>query len=108
MTYQRISRSLSELGQAVPLDDVAGWTVSGRHGQLGHVVPPEDGDWGSDEHPLLLVRGGTSHALFFHVPLELVTTVARGRCDIRVRRRRLGLHCAPTSDGSVDLFLSQL
>ena len=106
VTYQRISRSLSELGQAVPLDDVAGWTVSGRHGQLGRVVPPEDGDWGSDEHPLLLVRGGTSLALFFHVPLELVTTVARGRCDIRVDADVSDFTAHLRPDGSVDLFLS--
>jgi hypothetical protein len=98
---------LSELGHAVPLAAVAGWTVSGRHGQLGHVVPLENGDWGTDESPLLLVRGGTSQALYFHVPVELVTAVARGRCDIRIDADVSDFTAHLRPDGSVDLFPSQ-
>jgi hypothetical protein len=99
---------LFELGHAVRLEDVAGWTVSGRHGQLGHVVPPEDGDWGTEDHPLLLVRGGISHALFFHVPVELVTTVARGRCDIHIDADISDFTAHLRPDGSIDLFPNHL
>ena len=105
--FRKIFRSLSELGHAVSLEDVAGWTVSGRHGPLGHVVPPEDGDWGTNQSPLLLVRGGTSYALYFHVPVELVTAVARGRCDLRIDADVSDFTAHLRPDGSVDLFLSQ-
>jgi hypothetical protein len=95
---------LSEPGHAVPLEDVAGWTVSGRHGPLGRVVQPESADWDADEHPLLLVRGGRSRALLFHVPLELVTVVARSRCEIRIDADVSDFSAHLRADGSVDLF----
>lgn len=105
--FQKSFRSLSELGHAVPLEDIAGWTVTGRHGQLGRVVLPENGDWGTDANPQLLVRGGTNHALFFHVPVELVTTVARCRCDLRIDADVSDFTAHLRPDGSVDLFPSE-
>ena len=98
---------MSELGHALPLDNIAGWTVTGRHGQLGQVVRPENGDWGTDENRRLLVRGGANDALYFHVPVELVTTVARCRCDLRIDADVSDFTPVLRPDGSVDLFPSE-
>jgi hypothetical protein len=91
------------MGSALPLPDVLGWTVSGRHGPLGHVVPTDSEECGVDGRTLL-VRGGTTDGLYYHVPVALVTAVA-------VRKRQLHVdadvadftaHLRP--DGTVDLM----
>jgi hypothetical protein len=86
-----------------PVAEVAGWTVAGRHGRLGEVVEPGASDFAVDETQLV-VRGGTSQALFFHIPVELVTNVARSRCWIRVDADVADFAPHLRTDGSVDLY----
>ncbi len=93
---------------ALRLPDVAGWSVSGRNGHLGLVVSDGrgEGDSGLDdlEARRLLVRGGTTDALYFHVPFELITSVARGRCDLKIDADVSDFVAHLRPDGSVDLF----
>lgn len=87
----------------IPVSEVAGWTVAGRHGTLGEVVDSGAGNFGVDETQLV-VRGGTSQALFFHIPVELVTTVARSRSWLRVDADVADFAPHLRADGSVDLY----
>ena len=88
---------------SIPVAEVAGWTVAGRHGRLGEVIEPGADDFEADETELV-VRGGTSQALFFHIPVDLVTNVARSRCWIRVDADVADFAPHLRSDGSVDLY----
>jgi len=92
------------------LPEFAGWSVSGRNGYLGLVVSEclvDSTEIGPDDQKArqLLVRGGTSDALYFHVPAELITTVARGRCDLRIDADVSDFLPHLRADGSVNLFL---
>lgn len=84
-------------------DRVTGWTVSGRHGRLGRVVDSDDCDRSTDsEH--LLVRGGTTDVLYYHIPLKLVRQVAMTRRSIRIDADISDFTAHLRADGSVDLF----
>jgi hypothetical protein len=80
-----------------------GWRVSGRHGLLGRVVPSD-----SDRHPhdreSLLVRGGTSEALYYHVPVALVTRIALKKRLVHVDADIADFTAHLRRDGSVDLL----
>jgi hypothetical protein len=52
----------------------------------------------------LLVRGGTTQALYFHVPVDLVSAVASSRCDLRIDADVSDFTAHLQPDGSVDLF----
>jgi hypothetical protein len=83
--------------------DLAGWTVAGRHGALGRVLssgPDSQGDASAS----LLVRGGTTEALYYHVPVSLVTGIAVEErvVEIDADIDDFAPHLRP--DGSVDLF----
>ena len=91
---------------ALHLTELAGWSVSGRNGHLGIVVSDEPGELGQDdpEARRLLVRGGTTDALYFHVPIELIMTVAQGRCVLKIDADVSDFIAHLRPDGSVDLF----
>lgn len=88
---------------ALTLPDVAGWTVAGRHGPLGHVVPSDNEDRPSGSTSLI-VRGGTSHVLYYHVPVALVTRVALSRRMLQIDADIADFTAHLRPDGSVDLF----
>lgn len=85
------------------MPNVSGWTVSGRHGPLGQVVSFHE-DCLTGETDALLVRGGTSHVLYFHVPLELVTKVSPGPRVLKIDADISDFTAHLRPDGSVDLF----
>lgn len=78
------------------------WTVTGRHGLLGNVVERERGHSADDAH--LLVRGGTTDVLYYHVPLMLVTSVDAVRQTIVIDADVADFTTHLRPDGSVDLF----
>lgn len=84
------------------LNALEGWTVAGRHGPLGRVVLHDDER--RDESDVLLVRGGTTKVLYYHVPVGLVARVATGRQVLHIDADidDFTPHLRP--DGSVDLF----
>lgn len=94
------------MAHTLRLPDLAGWAVSGRNGHLGIVVSDEGNELGRDdpEARRLLVRGGTTDALYFHVPVELIMTVARGRCVLKIDADVSDFMAHLRPDGSVDLF----
>jgi hypothetical protein len=92
------------VSHAAALRDVTGWVVAGRHGTIGRVVQAA-GD-GAPEGEVLLVQGGTSHVLFFHVPMRLVTRVAPGRRMLSIDADIADFVAHLRDDGSVDLFPS--
>jgi hypothetical protein len=53
-----------------------GYRVLGRQGELGRVVDLERFG-GAPEHVLLVVRGGVSGALVYHVPAVRLVSVSR-------------------------------
>lgn len=55
------------------LSDLVGYRVLGRQGEIGRVVDAE-GDHGEPESSTIVVRGGVSDALVYHIPaLRLVS-----------------------------------
>jgi hypothetical protein len=94
------------VAQALRLPDLAGWSVSGRNGHMGIVVSDEayEARPADLEARRLLVCGGTTHALYFHVPIELITTVAQGRCALKIDADVSDFMAHLRPDGSVDLF----
>jgi hypothetical protein len=52
----------------------------------------------------LLVRGGTTDALYFHVPIDLIMTMAQGRCALKIDADVSDFIANLRPDGSVDLF----
>ena len=81
---------------------LVGWTVTGRHGLLGHVVDAEHGHVTDDAH--LLVRGGTTDVLYYHVPLSLVATEEALRQSIGIDADVADFTAHLRPDRSVDLF----
>ena len=57
------------------LGDVVGYRLLGRHGELGFV----EGELSPDGDVKLVVRGGVSHALVYHVPRRRIVEVSAGR-----------------------------
>jgi hypothetical protein len=79
---------------------------SSRHGELGTVVMVEtDGIDSAPDAPTLLVRGGSTKLLLYHLPLDRVTLVSReerlaiSNVDVADFGARL------TDDGRVELRL---
>ena len=56
--------------------DLVGYRMLGRHGELGRVVELE-GIEGAPESSTLVVRGGVSDALIYHVPAMRLVSVSR-------------------------------
>lgn len=92
---------MDETTASVP--EVSGWTVDGRHGTLGHVVSSQGDERLRDAHDLL-VRGGTTHILYFHVPMTMVHRIAADSrvLEIDADISDFAAHLRP--DGSIDLF----
>lgn len=86
------------------LPDLLGYRVRGRHGELGIVVDRR-GFRGTGDDPTILVRGGVSDALLYHVPATRLRSVSRATrtatidVDVADFVPRLG------DDGSVELHL---
>jgi hypothetical protein len=90
---------------AARLHDVTGYRVFGRHGFLGTVVEMyrPDGELGGS----MVVRGGISDALRFHVPTELVSHVSgRTRC-VRIEVDVEDFAPRLIADGTVELHLGR-
>ena len=74
-----------------PARSLVGYEVAGRHGALGVVVDADE----QEQPPMLVVEGGATGALVFHVPLSAVESV-----DGRVHLVRI--------DGDVASFVPSL
>ena len=85
------------------LPDVSGWTVTGRHGPLGRVVPQASAGRATESQSLL-VRGGKTHVLYFHVPVALVTHVMQRARIVQVDADIADFSAHLRQDGSIDLF----
>jgi hypothetical protein len=84
--------------------DVVGFQVLARCGPLGFVVDPAR--YGRPDEPeLLVVRGGVSDALYYHVPLATVTSVAPGRQVLAIELGSADFSPQLRGDGSVDLHI---
>lgn len=69
------------------LSDLVGYRLLGRQGELGRIVHLE-GLEGAPQSSTLVVRGGVSDALVYHVPAVRLMTVSRetgtARADVDV------------------------
>lgn len=83
---------------------IVGFEALGRHGALGVVV---DADEGGERAPAIVVRGGISDSLVYHVPWASVRSISS-----KDRRVVLDLDLADfdpylREDGTVDLRLAR-
>jgi hypothetical protein len=83
-----------------------GYRVDGRHGRLGTVIDAE-GEEREAEQSEILVRGGASDALFYHVPSSVVVDVSRERRTVTLDLDVVDFAPRLRDDGSVDLYLVQ-
>jgi hypothetical protein len=60
---------------------LVGYRVLGRQGELGRVVDHE-GQVGAPESSTLVVRGGVSNALIYHVPAARLIGVSRATATV--------------------------
>jgi hypothetical protein len=89
---------------AVDSAALAGYQVDGRHGRLGTVIDP--GSEGREaEEAELLVRGGASDALYYHVPASSVARVSTERRTVMLDLDVIDFTPRLRDDGSVDLHL---
>jgi hypothetical protein len=58
------------------VSDLVGYTVLGRQGELGRVVDADEPD-GEPDTATIVVRGGVSDALVYHVPATQLVSVSR-------------------------------
>jgi hypothetical protein len=83
---------------------LVGFEVRSPGGPLGVVVDPESS--GREDRPAaLVVRGGVSRALFYHVPVSLVSSISPARRSLSVRARSGDFDAQLRLDGSVDLYV---
>ena len=80
-----------------------GFTVDGRHGRLGTVIDAEGEP--RAEQAELLVRGGASDALYYHVPASVVADVSGATATITIDLDVTDFTPRLREDGSVDLYL---
>ncbi len=64
------------------LADLVGFRILGREGELGHIVDYEDLE-GAPGAAVLVVRGGVSDSLVYHVPAMRLLSVSRETCTVR-------------------------
>jgi hypothetical protein len=83
---------------------LVGFRVDGRHGRLGTVVPAAE-PIAADQMSELLVRGGASDALTYHVPLSVVAAVSAESRTVRLDLDVVDFTPRLGDDGSVDLYL---
>ena len=83
---------------------VVGFEARGRHGALGVVVAvDEDGD---GRATALIVRGGVSEALVYHVPWPRVRTVSEETRTIVIDLDLVDFDPRLREDGTVELRLA--
>lgn len=85
---------------------LTGFRVDGRHGRLGVVIDAES-EGREVEQSEILVRGGASDALYYHVPRAVVTVVSRERRTVTLDLDVIDFTPRLRDDGSVDLYLVQ-
>jgi hypothetical protein len=84
-------------------EELVGFAVHSPAGPLGVVVDPErSGREGSAS--ALVVRGGVSSALYYHVPVGLVSSVSPAHRSLSVRAGSGDFDAQLRGDGSVDLY----
>jgi len=83
-----------------------GYRVDGRHGRLGTVIDAE-GEERETEQSEILVRGGASDALYYHVPSAAVVDVSLERRTVTLDLDVVDFTPRLRDDGSVDLYLVQ-
>ena len=81
-----------------------GFHVIARCGPLGFVVDPTRSGR-PDEPDLLVVRGGLSCSLYYHVPLASLTSIAPGRRMLAIDLDVADFSPRLRGDGSVDLHV---
>lgn len=83
---------------------VLGFEVHAPGGPLGVVV--DDERVGDEPAPsVLLVRGGVSSALYYHLPTALVVSISPGQRSLSVRVTAGDFSPRLRHDGSVDLYV---
>lgn len=83
---------------------VLGYEVHAPGGPLGVVVDDErSGD--GQASSVLLVRGGVSSALYYHLPTALVASISPGQRALSVRVTASDFSPRLRHDGSVDLYV---
>lgn len=83
---------------------VLGFEVHAPGGPLGVVVDDERAG-GEPAPPVLLVRGGVSSALYYHLPTTLVVSISPGQRSLSVRVTAGDFSPRLRHDGSVDLYV---
>lgn len=88
--------------------DLVGYRVLGRHGDLGTVVTVRtDGAENALDAPMLVVRGGSTELLLYHVPFDRLRGIvpeerlAISEVDVTDFEARL------RDDGTVELYLER-
>lgn len=84
--------------------DLVGYHVLGRHGELGTVVEAERAGSG-DGDVKLLVRGGTHERLFFHLPFARINEILPGRRTVMSEVDVTDFTARLNDDGTVGLYL---
>jgi hypothetical protein len=85
---------------------VLGFEVQAPGGPLGVVVEDgRTGDGRARDASVLLVRGGVSSALYYHLPTALVASISPGQRSLSVRVTASDFAPRLRHDGSVDLYV---
>jgi hypothetical protein len=85
-------------GALLPLSELTGYEVIGRHGPLGTVVAAEE--------PNLMIAGGASALLRFHIPGPRVRSIAPTTLTLTVDLDVADFTPRQGADGSIDLYLT--
>lgn len=85
-------------GSQLPLAELDGYEVIGRHGSLGTVVETDE--------PNLTVAGGASTLLRFHIPGQRVRSIAPTTLTLTVDLDVADFTPRQGADGSIDLYLT--
>ena len=86
------------------LPGIVGFDALGRHGALGVVVGVDDR---SAHGPVLIVRGGISDSLVYHVPWTSVRTVSSAGRNVVLDLDLADFDAHLREDGTVELRLAQ-
>lgn len=85
------------------LPDTMGFEVLGRHGGLGVVVGV--GERSAPEDWELVVLGGRSSLLRFHIPRSHVRRISLDSRTVDVDADVLDFTARPTPDGAIELYM---
>lgn len=83
---------------------VVGYEALGRHGSLGVVVHVDESD---RQEPALVVLGGVSYSLVYHVPWRCVRSVSERERRVVFELDLADFHARLREDGRVELRVAR-